>query len=129
MDAAIAFLRGMPEVPEWGFFRHEGQWLTFREREMARNLEAIDAAVAKLDRQDEQDYQEGLEEIRGLLPVAREHIVKLLYERRGRCLAELRTHTELQSLDRLFERRRDLEERRKFALELIFDTVKYFYPY
>ncbi len=129
IDSAIAFVREIPEVPEWGFFRHEGQWLSFRERERAMNLKAVDVAVAKLAKADEATYANGLEELRSLMPVAKEDIVVHLQKRRVALLDELRAQPELQSLDRLNQEKRELDERREAALELIFDSVKYFYPY
>jgi len=129
VDSAIAFLRGMNDVPEWGFFRHEGGWLTFRERELARNLEAVHGAVARLDKKDAENHAAGLEELKGLVPVAREEIVRLLYERRKQMLAELLEQGELVAIARLGEQRRALDERRETALAKIFDTDWYFYPY
>ncbi|MFG0319990.1 MAG: CAP domain-containing protein [Planctomycetota bacterium JB042] len=129
VDSAIAFTRGMTDVPEWGFFRHEGEWLTFRERELARNLEAVHASVAKLDKRDDATHAEGLTELKALVPVAREEIVKLLYERRRATLAELVEQPELAAVDRIFEKRKELDARREAALGKIFDSDWYFYPY
>jgi len=128
-DSAIAFLRGLPEVPEWGFFEHEGEWLSFREREQAQNHAAIRAAVAKLDKQGGKAYDAGLEELKSLMPVARAEVVEVLAARRSRMLAELLLRSELAAIEKVTASRQELERRREHALELIFDQVKYFYPY
>lgn len=129
VDSAIAFTRGMADVPEWGFFRHENEWLTFRERELARNLEAVHASVAKLERKDDDSHGTGLDELKALVPVAREEIVRILYERRKSMLSELTQQPELAAIDRLLDARRAVDERRAAALEKIFDSDWYFYPY
>lgn len=128
-DSAIAFLRGMEPVPEWGYFRHERSWLTFREREHAQNLTALGAAVAKLGKKDEDSYRLGLEEMKALLPVARQDVLGVLKKRRAGFLADLLAQSEVQALHKLTSVRAELETRREHALELIFDTEKYFYPY
>ncbi|MFH0946322.1 MAG: FHA domain-containing protein [Planctomycetota bacterium] len=127
--SAIAFLRGLPEVPEWGFFRHEDQWLSFREREQAQNRAAIEAAVVKLDKNGGKTYAEGLEELKALMPVARQEVVEVLYERRKALRSQLLRQPELASVDKLRGQKEELDRRREHALELIFDTEKYFYPY
>ena len=127
--SAIAFLRDLPEVPEWGFFRHEDRWLSFREREQAQNRAAITAAVVKLDKSGGKTYAEGLEELKSLMPVAREEVVEVLYDRRKVLLMQLLQQPELAAVDRLRGQKTELDRRREHALELIFDTEKYFYPY
>lgn len=128
VDSAIAFHRGMSEVPEWGFFKHEDRWLTFKEREEAKNGVLVTAAFAKLDKRDE-ERAAGLDELKSLLPVARTTILDQLRTRRAAMVEQLTTATELAELDGLLETRRELDRRRAHALELIFDEVKYFYPY
>lgn len=128
VDSAIAFHRGMSEVPEWGFFRHEDQWLTFKEREESKNGVLVTAAFAKLDKRDE-ERAAGIEELKTLLPVARTTILDRLRTRRAAMVEQLIAAPDLGELDGLLEKRRELDRRRAHALELINDEVKYFYPY
>lgn len=131
LDSVVAFARGMQEIPEWGFFHYDGTWMTFREREETENRIAVGVTVKKLDRaeKDEEKYAAALEELKTLIPVAREEVVKVLRKRRAEMVAELTTSPELPAIERVFATRRDLEAKRETALELIFDEVKYFYPY
>jgi uncharacterized protein YkwD len=128
VDSAIAFSRGLPEVPEWGFFRHDDRWLSFKEREEAKNGTLVEAAFAKLDKRDE-ERAAGLEELKSLLPVARAAVLDRLRQRRAVMVEQLTSATDLAELDGLLEKRRELDRRRAHALELINDDVKYFYPY
>lgn len=128
VDSAIAFSRGMSEVPEWGFFRHEDRWLTFKEREEAKNSVLVVAAFSKLDGRDD-DRAAGLEELKTLLPVARTTVLDRLRTRRAAMVEQLTSAPDLGELDGLLEKRRELDRRRAHALELINDDVKYFYPY
>lgn len=131
-DSVVAFMRGDAEPPEWGYFRHEGRWLSFRERERAENLAALKVSFKQLDKSahpDAKEYQTALEEIRALVPVSRDDLAPLLRERRSAQVKALGEMPELAAVDKVFEQRRLLEERRLAALGLIYDTVRYFYPY
>lgn len=128
IDALIASWRGLDEVPEWGFFRVDGQWITFKEREERLYAKEVRDAVAKLDRGDKA-WDEGIAALNELLPVAPKVIAEELAKRREKMLLALVKQPEWKAFDELDEKRKQLEEARKHALELIFDEVKYFYPY
>ncbi len=128
IDGLIAIWRRLDVVPEWGFFRVENEWITFREREERIYDKQVKAAVAKLE-QGDKSYEKGITELNDLLAVAPHQIAKELAPRRSRMIAQLLAQPEWKSFDRLSAERQKLEEARKHALELIFDEVKYFYPY
>ncbi len=129
VDSTVAFLRDLPEIPEWGFFRVGDRWLTFREREQSQHTDAIEKAATLLDRDDEKSYRQGLDDLVALAPVAHDEVMALLTKRRAEHLAKLAKQPELAQVDRLLERKAELDKRRAFAFELILDEVKYFYPY
>jgi uncharacterized protein YkwD len=128
LDRAIVLLRGLDEMPEWGFFRIDGKWLTFAERAKRDAENQVLAAIAKLDRGGTH-YQAGLDELAELLAVAREAIARELAARRKKLLAQVAAAPEWKSLDGLYAERQKLDAARAHALELIFDEVRYFYPY
>ena len=129
--SAIAFQRGMEEIPDWGYFRHDGRWLTFRERERAENLAVIEKTLRGITRAgpDDDKYTEAMAALRALVPVARDDIATLLAGRRAKMIETLRDMPELGAAERVREKRVELDKRRETALELIFDADKYFYPY
>lgn len=128
VDSLVALWRGLDTVPEWGFFRVDGNWITFKEREERLYAKQVHDAVAKLDRGDKA-WDEGITLLNELLPVAPKPIAEELAKRREKMLAALLKQPEWKALESLEAERVKLEEARKHALELIFDEVKYFYPY
>lgn len=130
VDAAIALMRGMDAVPEWGFFRHDGRFVTFREREQLENAAAVAKAGKALDKAaTPEDHEKALRDLIALVPVAKAEALALLRQRRSALLLDLAKAPEVLAHQKLLERKAELERRRAFALELIFDEVKYFYPY
>lgn len=128
VDALVAMWRGLEQAPEWGFFRVDGQWITFKEREERLYAKQVHDAVAKLDRNDKA-WEEGVAALNELLPVAPKVIADELGKRREKMLLALLKQPEWKALDGLDRVRAELEQARQHALELIFDEVKYFYPY
>ncbi len=126
VDSAIAFARGVDPVPEGGFVRCSERWLTLEERERALLEEEIETALARLlagegPAGEETFFQvaaRGTDIAVGLLKAALE-----------RLKAKFVTLSEYERWVSLQERRRQLDQARAHALDLIFDEQRYFYPY
>lgn len=125
----VCFLRDMEEVPEWGFFRVEGEWLTFREKERRQRLAELAALEKALREGDDEEHRAALASLEEVAAVLPDEVRALLVGIRRERLDRLEGCKEIEKLEALREKKRLLEERRKEALERIFDVEWYFYPY
>jgi hypothetical protein len=131
VDALVARSRD-EAVPRGGYVWHDGRFLTAAEHDelvigaeakrLARALEtrrgdAREAAYAAL-------FELSLEH-----PYADAALSASLEKLFDKAVQGLTRASTLRNLQNLAAARRELDERRSFALELIFDESKYFYPY
>jgi len=129
IDGILARRSGM-EVPSYGFVWERGRWMTFRERESLKLADRIQALLAKLETASSARERAALsDELTKLGSEAGDALVIALKGRRQELVAKLRSAGMSKRLEPLRAERARLDASRKFALELIFDEVKYFYPF
>lgn len=129
IDSAVAFLRNIDDVPEWGFFRFEDRWVTFKERAQRESKNTVVEVVARLGRSEGKAYEQALADLAEQLVVAKPDVIAALKERRQELRKDFLAQPELANLAKLQEHKAELDKARAFAFELINDEVKYFYPY
>jgi hypothetical protein len=120
--------RGIP-VPAGGFVAWRGRWLTPTEREREELRERIAEAERAATSTDTRRREQGLITLRELGDPARETLVRVLEALRKSTVEQLVGHPALRDSSAKGWLARLLEERRKAALALIFDTVRYPYPH
>ncbi|MAF64313.1 MAG: hypothetical protein CMJ84_01465 [Planctomycetes bacterium] len=117
------------ELPDDGYVFDDGRWLGRVEYERTRLAARIEELEAALERARAAEREKAFEALDSLGEPSRPALVRALDARMERAIGDLGRGKTLRSLERLAERRRVLDSRREFALELIFDTDEYFYPY
>lgn len=127
VDSFLARRRGI-EVPERGFVWFRDSWMSFREKEEFRYAAEIEKELAALDREGE-EQERALDRLANLGRQAATPLRLELSKRVDAAWSRLKDSGFLKIVEKLQEQREELERRRKFALELIFDEEKYFYPY
>jgi len=126
--AMLARARGIP-VPEGGFLAHRGRWLTPTEKTAAELKDAIEAAERLAVASDTRRRDEGLAKLRELGEPATPALVRALNRQRQASVDRLSSLPAVRDPATKAMLYSELDKRRKAALVLIFDTVKYPYPY
>jgi uncharacterized protein YkwD len=129
LDRILAKARQEP-LREGGYVLDRGEFIAY-ETKMRRELESsvhklVERALrARNDEQRDKVLAEALE--KG--SVAEDLVKEDLLAKRKELLAAIEKTPVKSSLGKLIEMRKELDKRRRHALELIYDTEKYFYPY
>ena len=126
--AIVADHRGEP-LPEGGYAFHAGEWLTRADYDAAVLRARIESLASRLARAKGADRDAAAAEFVEIGYVARHAFTTALEERLADASKSLARGATLAALEKLAERRRELDERRVAALALIFDEDTYFYPY
>lgn len=126
--AAVARTRGeLP--PRGGYIFRDGRWLKAREMAQA----ASDAALEDLAKRFEAAPPSQREALRATIvklgEPASARYAKALEARWTNALRNLTRGSTLSDLSQVAKLRAELDQRRKAALDLIFDQKRYFYPY
>ena len=129
VDRAVAYARGFREVPERGFTWSGGAWLTFAEREEKRVEVEIADALELLAALETRRQEQGADQLLDLGGVYPERVAEALLARRGELATAWQDAPELGRLREIASLHEELQAARKHALDLIYDTEKYFYPY
>lgn len=114
---------------EFGSHLLDNRMVTHEEWRSAVLEREIAALRRKIVSDDPAMRNEGYRGFLDLGPVSYDRLEENLRERYDKQGRKLLGFAEMKKLDKLAETKRELNRRRDHALELIFDTVKYFYPY
>lgn len=117
------------EVPDGGYVFDSGRWLERPEFERTLLLARIDELESELAGAVATKRDEAFEALDDLEESASPALHRALTVRWERALRGIKRGKTLRNLEQLAELRRALDLQREAALELIFDTVEYFYPY
>jgi hypothetical protein len=128
IDSALAFQRRLDRVPARGFVRVAEGWRTWEERareELAAELRSALATV--LERKvDPAAARRRFSELAAAAPA---DALLELQQRRSELKRAFEQSPDQARIAKLAEKAEQLAAARQRALELIFDEVKYFYPY
>ncbi|MDZ7817010.1 MAG: hypothetical protein U5N86_13800 [Planctomycetota bacterium] len=113
------------ELPEDGFIVHKGRWLTKQEFEYAKLEEAVDAAVAKLDSNDEAVREKAIDKLYELAKENENLVVSRLTMKLSELIENIKKSKVLKTLESVQSLRDKLNEMRKEALRIIFDKKIY----
>ncbi|PIE24055.1 MAG: hypothetical protein CSA62_04410 [Planctomycetota bacterium] len=129
LDRILAKARS-EALPEGGYVLEKGAFIPYPEK-LRRQLEGlVHREVAKALRQPEGKLRNKvLTAVFERGPIAVQLAREDLIAKRKQLLAEIAKAPVKSSLKKLQKLRRELDKRRKHALDLIYDTKKYFYPY
>ena len=123
--ALVAFHRGMDAVPSEGFFLVNERWVTLGERDARELGQALEKAITRLEKEPDL-AQELIGQLFDQDPLV---VVDGLVAHLSEVSVQWNEAPERAKLEGLREQRAKLDEARGHALELIYDTKKYFYPY
>jgi uncharacterized protein YkwD len=129
IDIAVAAHRGLDAVPPGGYTFFGGEWMTEAELEDRGRDQAIRDAIQSLAREAGEDRGDAFEALRLYVTQNPGVTKQLLLERRAELADAFTDSYEKPKLEKLLTRRMELEAARVHALDLIYDTERYFYPY
>jgi len=125
-DGLLARLRGEP-VPASGYKIEGGKFTAPMASPLLRELEGkLGAALARGDRKARETV---LADVLARGPDQLEAVISVLRGQQRTLVTRLQKHPFKGNWDRLAAERERLDRARTSALELIFDEVRYFYPY
>ena len=127
----IAEYRREP-VPDGGYEWRDGAWISSLDLEraaLARELEALGSKLVRANSEDRDELFAQLVDHARASEVGRQALDAALRERFARSVSAVVKGKTIDQLSTLAKLRADLDERRQFALDLIYDTETYFYPY
>lgn len=127
IHATLARLRG--EAADEGYRFIKGRYVSEREFRLEQRVRELERGLANVLRAPAAKRDEKLEKLIGEDEDAVDVLVLALRRRAETMATELEGHEFLEDLDKVGERYTQLLEARKHGLALIFDEVKYFYPY
>jgi len=128
IDQALADARHM-RVPDGGFSLLDGRWYSPRELAREKLNQIIAAAEEAIKGDDIAERDDAIDVLMGLGEVARSKLHWALVERKVTLTKRLTEGKAAEALGEIGALRSRLEEARASALELIFDTERYPYPY
>lgn len=138
VDAFLARHRGIA-VPEGGFIFFEDAWYTPLEHRYVLLRRRLDKILARLKEQDEKVIETALADYKSLVAepdlttefkeTARERMVAAMMERRNALFAALKRIPSMIAVEQRKALKEELNLRRKQALAIIMDDVRYPYPY
>jgi uncharacterized protein YkwD len=129
-DAFPAIARARGElVPPSGYVFKNGKWSSVDQAAEAARLARIDALAKELETAPADRRDAAWTGLVELGADARARAVRALGTRAKRAIDQIEKSKALEQLAHLAEQRKELDARRKAALDLIFDEETYFYPY
>lgn len=128
IEVALADARQIP-LPEEGFTLLDDEWLSPRQLARRRLNDIVDQAVKDIEGEDDEKRADAVTVLAGLGESARSSLYRALLMRRATLKERLNGNKAVAGINALGKLRLELEKRREHALELIFDTNKYPYPY
>ncbi|MCB9882065.1 MAG: hypothetical protein H6834_09760 [Planctomycetes bacterium] len=128
VNGILARTRG-EAVPEGGFAWYEERWVSPAEKEAIDRKAHIKTLLAKLESSNPKTREEAFDELSFLGPDATGSLILALQEKRDELAQKILEAPFLKTVERVAQLRTKLDETRAHALELIFDTETYFYPY
>jgi hypothetical protein len=129
IDSFLAMDRGARVAVDFGYHLHDGRLVPhheWREAVLNREIEALRKKVLSRDAAVRNEGYRGFLELGPVSFGALEETLRGRYTEKTQSLAAF---PETARLEKLADVKRKLNGARDFALELIFDTVRYFYPY
>lgn len=129
VDQVLADARNLASVPEGGFLLLDNQWVSSADVARKARREELDRDAKMLAGSKAEERDAALERLLASGDAGKAALRRGLVGARAAALAELRKQSGFQQLEALHTRRLELDRRRSFALELIFDTTCYPYPY
>ncbi len=129
VDQVLADARSLVSVPEGGFLLLDNQWVAAADVARKARREELDRDAKLLAGSKPEEREAALERLLASGDAGKAALRRGLVGARASALAELRKQSGFQQLETLHTRRLELDRRRSFALELIFDTTRYPYPY
>lgn len=127
--AQLASARGLDEVPEGGFQWFDEAWLTKADLARAELRKRIDDKIAELSHDDAATRAAALDQLVLLGDVASGRLIREIDVIQKDLQDRLANSKSFERIGQIRTRRELLDERRKTALELIFDSDAYPYPY
>ncbi len=128
IDGVLADARSI-DTPSAGFTFQDGRYLSPADVARVSIKATVDEALPKLKSSEAEVRNEGYTALRALGDRAASSYHRALIEAKTSLLADLKAMDSFKNLSRLDEKRLALDKSRNHALELIFDTYKYPYPY
>ncbi|MFT7618620.1 MAG: hypothetical protein ACI97A_002267 [Planctomycetota bacterium] len=128
IDSALADARSI-EIPDQGFTYRDGQYLSPGDVARVKIRETVEDSLPKLTDKSAKVRAEAYSALRGLGDRAASSFHRALIQSKSTLLANLKTNDNFKKLVIMDEQRLAVNKSRKHALKLIFDTVKYPYPY
>ncbi|MEE2712353.1 MAG: FHA domain-containing protein [Planctomycetota bacterium] len=128
IDQALADGRQIP-LPEAGFALLDGQWYSPREVARKRLNDLIEKSVKIIGDDDADARADAIAVLMGLGDAARSSLYRALLMQKAHLKERLANGKAAAAMSEVGDLRAGLEEARASALELIFDTEKYPYPY
>ncbi|MCA8943982.1 MAG: FHA domain-containing protein [Planctomycetes bacterium] len=130
ITAVVARGRGDRSVDARGYRIEGGRLTSVRELELRQVLARVEQRVAAAVRLDKPERRlEALEKVLADGPEVMDSVVLALHKQWESQVAALADHKFKKQWEKVGESRRELDSRRAAALQLIFDTKRYFAPY
>jgi len=129
IESFLGMDRGTQLVVDLGYHELEGRLVPHHEWRDAILSKEIDALERKITSKNPATRNEGYAGFLDLGPVAFDALEEVLNDRHTALGEGLAGFPEMQRLTKLAGEKRKLNEACDHALELIYDTVRYFYPY
>ncbi|MFN0206462.1 MAG: CAP domain-containing protein [Planctomycetota bacterium] len=118
------------DVPAYGFVWFNEKWVTFKERETYKLAEKIKSTLERIEiARTARERDQFTEELVKLGEEAADAFAIAIKEKRAELTKRLHGLGFARKLEPLRAELVKLQSARKHALDLIFDEVKYFYPY
>lgn len=129
IDGILARRRGI-ETPSYGFVWFNHQWMTFRERESQKLAGRIRELLARIEAASSPRERDGFSQELGKLGTDAAEALEIAFkEKKIEITKRLTSQGLARKVSALREERIALDKARQYALDLIFDEEKYFYPY
>jgi pSer/pThr/pTyr-binding forkhead associated (FHA) protein len=129
VDQVLADARGLVSIPEGGFLLLENQWVAAADVARKAKREELDRDAKLLAGTKPEEREAALERLIAAGDVGKAALRRGLVGARAAVMTDLKKQSAFQQLEALHARRLELDRRRSFATELIFDTTRYPYPY
>jgi uncharacterized protein YkwD len=126
--AAVALER-RESVPARGYVFTRGEWTSADAVAEKAQVAGLEEAAKRLEKATSAQREPALAALEALGVEARDRLVIALDRRLTDALAALDSGTTLAQIASIAAARTTLDEKRKSALDLIFDEERYFYPY
>ena len=128
INATLADARSI-EIPDDGFTFKDGRYLSPGDLARVNIRETVQKCLPMIKDEDLDTRAEGYAQLRQLGDRAASAFHRALIEAKTEVVTGLKKNEKYSQLAKLDEQRIELDKRRAHALELIFDTYKYPYPY